>query len=52
MGSAKFPIHRDLPGFDFGQSKVDRSLIHKLATMKVTDAAQNLVLVGGPDYAT
>jgi DNA replication protein DnaC len=47
MGSAKFPIHRDLPGFDFGQSKVDRALINKLATMKFTDAAQNLVLVGG-----
>jgi len=48
MGSAKFPIHRDLPGFDFGQSKVDRLLIDRLATMKFTDAAQNLVLVGGP----
>jgi DNA replication protein DnaC len=47
MSSAKFPIHRDLPGFDFGQSKVDRLLINKLATMKFTDAAQNLVLVGG-----
>ena len=45
--SAKFPIHRDLPGFDFGQSKVDRLLINQLATMKFTDAAQNLVLVGG-----
>ena len=47
MSSAKFPIHRDLPGFDFGQSKVDRLLINKLATMKFTDAAQNLVLAGG-----
>ena len=46
-GSAKFPIHRDLPGFDFGQSKVDRLLINKLATMKFADAAQNRVLVGG-----
>ena len=45
--SAKFPIHRDLSGFDFGQSKVDQSLINKLATTKFTDAAQNLVLVGG-----
>jgi DNA replication protein DnaC len=47
MSSAKFPIHRDLSGFDFGQSKVDQSLINKLAAMKFTDAAQNLVLVGG-----
>jgi DNA replication protein DnaC len=47
MGSAKFPIHRDFLGFDFGQSIVDQSLINKLATMKFTDAAQNLVFVGG-----
>jgi len=47
MSSAKFPIHRDLLGFDFCQSKVDQQLINKLATMTFTDAAQNLVLVGG-----
>ena len=47
MSSAKFPIHRDLLGFDFGQSKVDQPLVNKLATMSFTDAAQNLVLVGG-----
>ena len=47
MTSAKFPIHRDLLGFDFDQSKVDQQLVNKLATMKFTDAAQNLVLVGG-----
>jgi DNA replication protein DnaC len=47
MASAKFLIHRDFLGFDFGQSIVDQSLINKLATMKFTDAAQNLVFVGG-----
>jgi DNA replication protein DnaC len=47
MGSAKFPIHRDLLGFDFEQSKVDPALIQQLATLKFTEAAQNLVLVGG-----
>ncbi|WP_347986692.1 IS21-like element helper ATPase IstB [Methylomonas sp. AM2-LC] len=47
MSSAKFPIHRDLLGFDFSQSKVDPSLIQTLATLTFTDAAQNLVLVGG-----
>jgi len=47
MSSAKFPIHRDLLGFDFDQSKVDQQLVNNLATMKFTDAAQNLVLVGG-----
>jgi len=33
MSSAKFPIHRDLLGFDFGQSKVDQQLVTNLATM-------------------
>ena len=47
MSSAKFPIHRDLLGFDFGQSKVDQQLVNNLATMTFTDTAQNLVLVGG-----
>ena len=47
MSSAKFPIHRDLLGFDFGQSKVDQPLVNKLTTMTFTDAAQNVVLVGG-----
>ena len=29
MHVAKFPVHRDLAGFDFEQSKVDRNLIRK-----------------------
>lgn len=32
LSSAKFPVHRDLAGFDFAQSKVDKSLIDELAT--------------------
>jgi DNA replication protein DnaC len=44
---ARFPLHRNLAGFDFSQSKVDESLISKLATMEFTAAAQNVVLVGG-----
>jgi len=47
INAAKFPIHRDLLGFDFSQSKVDEQLIRRLATMEFTDGAQNLVLVGG-----
>jgi len=47
INAAKFPIHRNLQGFDFSQSKVDEQLIGRLATMEFTDAAQNLVLVGG-----
>ena len=47
MHSAKFPVHRDLPGFEFEQSKVDRSLIDELASMAFTEQAHNVVLIGG-----
>jgi DNA replication protein DnaC len=45
--SAKFPVHRDLLGFDFSQSKVDRQLVMQLATLEFSAAAHNIVLVGG-----
>jgi len=48
MHTAKFPVHRDLAGFDFEVSPVDRKLIHQLAEMAFTEAAHNAVLVGGP----
>jgi DNA replication protein DnaC len=47
INAAKFPVIRNLSGFDFSLSKVDERLIGKLATMEFTDAAQNVVLVGG-----
>lgn len=47
MHAAKFPVHRDLAGFDFEQSKVDRELIHELATLAFTDQAHNAVCIGG-----
>jgi DNA replication protein DnaC len=48
MTAAKFPVHRDLAGFDFEASKVDAKLIHQLANMSFTEGAHNAVLVGGP----
>lgn len=48
MHAAKFPIHRDLAGFDFEASKVDKHLVKQLATLDFTDIAQNAVLIGGP----
>jgi DNA replication protein DnaC len=48
MSTAKFPVHRDLAGFDFEGSPVDRKLIQTLAEMSFTEAGQNVVLVGGP----
>ena len=47
MHSAKFPVHRDLAGFDFEQSKADRNLIEELATHAFTESAQNVVFIGG-----
>jgi DNA replication protein DnaC len=48
MKSARFPIHRDLAGFDFAVSQVDQRLVQKLADLAFTQDAQNVVLVGGP----
>jgi len=48
MHAAKFPMHRDLAGFDFDESPADRKLVYHLAEMSFTDDAHNAVLVGGP----
>jgi DNA replication protein DnaC len=48
MKAARFPVHRDLAGFDFEVSPVDRKLVTLLATTAFTDDAHNVVLVGGP----
>jgi DNA replication protein DnaC len=46
--AARFPLHRDLAGFDFEVSQVDKTLIFKLADLSFTQDAQNVVLIGGP----
>jgi DNA replication protein DnaC len=48
MHAAKFPVHRDLAGFDFEVSPADRKLVNALAGAAFTDDAHNVVLVGGP----
>ena len=48
MQVAKFPVHRDIAGFDFEVSPVDRKLVGTLVTTDFTDDAHNVVLVGGP----
>ena len=48
MKVARFPVHRDLAGFDFEVSPVDRKLVTTLATTAFTEGAHNVVLVGGP----
>lgn len=47
MKSARFPMHRDLAGFDFAVSQIDRALIQKLVDLSFAQDAQNVVLVGG-----
>ena len=48
MKIAKFPAHRDLAGFDFTQSQVDQDLVSSLHRCEFMEAAQNVVLIGGP----
>ncbi|HRH81024.1 MAG TPA: ATP-binding protein [Thiobacillaceae bacterium] len=36
LKSARFPVHRDLAGFDFAQAKVDERLIKELADLAFT----------------
>ncbi len=47
MHAARFPVHRDLAGFDFDQGKVDRRQITSFATSAFTAQAENIVLIGG-----
>ena len=48
MKSARFPAHRDLAGYEFANSTVDEALMRKLYTTEFTDAAHNVVFIGGP----
>ena len=48
MNAGKFPVHRDLAGFDFDASCADQHLVKELATLSFTDTAQNAVFIGGP----
>ena len=48
MGAARFPAHRDLAGFAFGQAQVDETLVRTLHSGKFTEANHNAVFIGGP----
>jgi DNA replication protein DnaC len=39
--------HRDLADFDFAAAKADRHLVTQLAEPAFTDAAHNVVFIGG-----
>lgn len=48
MKAARFPVHRDMAGFDFASSQVDQALIEQLSNLSFTPVAHNVVLIGGP----
>ena len=48
MKVAKFPVYRDLSGFDFQESQADEALVRSLHRCEFIEDAQNVVLVGGP----
>lgn len=48
MKSSRFPVHRDLAGFDFMVSQVDQRLVHKLADLSFTQDSKNVLLIDGP----
>lgn len=48
MKAARLPIHRNLTGFEFEVSPVDKVLINKLANLGFTEDAHSVVLIGGP----
>ncbi|NJL18585.1 MAG: ATP-binding protein [Nitrospira sp.] len=48
MKMARFPVHRDLRGFDFGCGSIDQSLIERLHAGTFIDTCENVVLLGGP----
>ena len=47
LKAARFPIHRDLTGFDWGETPLDGARIQELAKGHYLETAHNLILVGG-----
>jgi DNA replication protein DnaC len=47
LKAARFPIHRDLSGFDWTETPVPRAQIEQLAAAGLMESAHNLILVGG-----
>jgi DNA replication protein DnaC len=47
LKAARFPVHRDLNGFDWTETPVPRAQIEQLASAGFMESAHNLILVGG-----
>jgi DNA replication protein DnaC len=48
LKAARFPAYRDLAGFDFASSEINEALVRQLHRCEFLNAADNVVLVGGP----
>jgi DNA replication protein DnaC len=48
MKVARFPVYRDLAGFDFTQSTINETLVRQLHSGEFIEKAHNVVLMGGP----
>jgi DNA replication protein DnaC len=47
IGAARFPVHRDLAGFDWAETPLQKAHIGQLATAAFMEQARNLILIGG-----
>ena len=47
LKAARFPIHRDLLGIDWGEIPLAHATVEQLATADFMETAHNLILVGG-----
>ena len=45
---ARFPAYKDLSGFDFTSSEVNEAKVRQLHRCEFIEAAENVVLIGGP----
>src|SRR6187551_2100788 len=48
LKAARFPVYRDLAGFDFASSEINEALVRQLHRCEFMANANNVVLVGGP----
>ena len=48
MNLARFPVYRDLTGFNFAESPVNEALIRQLHRCEFINQAHNCVFIGGP----
>ena len=47
LKAARFPMHRDLVGFDWAETPLSQAIMEQLSSATFMDTAHNLILVGG-----